>query len=411
MLKRYKELLAKQAEGTISEDEKTELAKIEADAEETTTEVEVSKSVMDALAKTVGDMVQKEVGDAVAKAIETNEKTVKKAFGGEGTKGAGDITKEQKLFMYIKALENGGDDLAKYKATLTQNEADLEDGGVLVAPAEFVAEVRRLEESYGVAIKNANIRRTNGNKVASKKKTGGVTVSKVGELVKGTSSKMQFANVEITLDKYLGLSIVSSELEEDAVVDIWNQLSIDFAREFAKTQDQIVFTDATSGILNLSGVNSVAFTGASFDDVTFDALSLAIDGVPTPSANNGKFYMHRTVKGILNRVKDLEGRYVIDSKAKTLWDYPYELVEVMPTRADSAQETPFIVFGDLKQYDLVIKNQMGMEILNQGIVETGDGEVNLIQQDAKAIRARQRMAGEAIFENAFSVISTGTGVS
>lgn len=410
MLKRYKELLAKQAESTISEDETTELAKIEADAEEKTTEVEISKSVMDALAKTVGEMVKSEVDSSVAKAIEASEKTVKKAFGGEANK-AGEVSKEAKLFMFIKALENGGDDLAKYKATLTQNETDLEDGGNLIAPVEFIAEVRRLEETYGVAIRNANVRRTNSNKVASKKKTGGVTVTKVGELVKGTSSKMQFGNVEITLEKYLGLSIVSSELEEDAIVDIWNQLSIDFAREFAKTQDGIVFTDATTGILNLTGVNDVVLTGTTFDDLTFDSFSLAIDGVPTPSANNGKFYMHRTIKGIANRLKDLEGRYLVDSKAKTIWDYPYELVEVMPARASSAQDTPFIIFGDLKQYDLVIKNQMTMEIMTQGTVETGDGEVNLIQQDAKALRARQRMNGEAVFEEAFSVIRTGTGVS
>lgn len=417
-MNRLKELLKKQEEGTISEDEKTELAELEKKFE--VKEVEVSDEIVKALGDTVKEMVEKSVSDAVSKALEANEKIVTKKVVGNGDDkgGEGELGKEMKMLYFLKALSGDAEaqtkikDITDYQGT---ERADA-DGGYLVPPEEFIAEVRRLEEQYGVAVANANVRRTNRVTVSSRKKTAGVTVTKQSELGKGTPSKLTLDEVSIDLDKYIGIAIVTEELEEDSAVDIYNELVKDFARAYAKAQDEIVFTDATTGITKIASTNVVRCDGG-MSTVTFDELSEAMDGVPTPSAQNGKFYFHRTMLGVLRRIKDTNtGLYIWNpgvngSVGATIWGAPYVLTEVLPALSASTLDLGFMVFGDLSNYDLIIRNQMTMTLLTEGTVTVNSSSINLGEQGAKALRTKQRMNGEAVFPDAFSVITTSASVS
>lgn len=414
-MNRLRELLAKEAEETLTDEEKVELKELESKLDKDA-EIEMTPEVMKSLAKTTADIAAKAAKEAVDAFIEANEKTVtKKLDGGEGEKK--EVSKEMRMLYFLKALNGDASAEAKLKdITDYQGVTTDADGGYLVPPGEFIAEVRRLEEQYGVAIVNANVRRTNKVSVSSRKKTAGVSISKQSELGKGTPSKITIDEVVVELDKYIGIAIVTEELEEDSAVDIWNELVKDFARAYAQEQDKIVFTDATYGITKIANTNVVRCSGG-ISTVGFDELSEAMDGVPTPSMQNGKFYFHRTILGTLRRIKDAEtGVYIWNPGVNggvgaTLWGAPYVLTEVLPALSASALDLGFIVFGDLSNYDLIIRNQMSMTLLREGTVTINGGTINLGEQGAKALRTSQRMGGEAIFPTAFSVIKTSASVS
>jgi HK97 family phage major capsid protein len=192
----------------------------------------------------------------------------------------------------------------------------------------------------------------------------------------------------------------------------------------AERKDELVFTEtagvsANAGVLNVAGTNAVTITGDSIEDLSYDDLSKAIWGVPTMSEKNGRFYMNREVLGVVQRIVDGDGRHIwqramADGTPATILGKPYELVDVMPRLSDDAEETPFIIFGDLRYVTLGERTGLALQVFDTGQVLDPDDEevsINLLTQDMKAIRAVQRMNAIVRFPTAFSVISTGASAS
>jgi len=372
--------------------------------------IELDEQTQSAIADKVSEGLGATVKTLVDEKVNEIEATISKKAELKGGEGSDDAeTKEMKLVRFVKAMrDNDFAELSKFKA---MNETTDAQGGYLVPPAEFIAEVQRLEEGYGVALANANVRRTSRTSVLINKKDAGVEVYETAELASKTLTGMTFQQVEVSLRKYAGIAPLSDELDEDSAVNVWNELTTDFARAFAKKQDEIMFNDTTYGITKISGTNVVTITGGSIASLTFDNLIDAVHGVPTDSMSNGKFYFHRSVLGTIKKIKDENNNYIWQpgpngSVNGTIWGYPYVLTEVLTAVSADALNTAFIVFGDLKYYTLVLRNVMTLKVLEEGTVGTGDDAINLGAQDAKALRAVQRMDGRAIFASAFSVIKT-----
>jgi HK97 family phage major capsid protein len=91
----------------------------------------------------------------------------------------------------------------------------------------------------------------------------------------------------------------------------------------------------------------------SFAQVTADHL-LDLISIPSPASLYGtpKFYMHRTIFNVVSKLKSTTGDYIFRSPAGTspgyIWEYPYELTDTLPSINDTAVDSPFIIFGDLR---------------------------------------------------------------
>lgn len=341
---------------------------------------------------------------------------------GEGEGDNGLEAKELRLVRGVKALMNG--DFAALKAINEANLSEMDvqqkapfqnentnaDGGYLVPPADFIADVARLEQQYGVAIRDARIIRTNNRTVTLNKKASGVTMYEMtlgqgrGEGQAKTGTKMTFGQDSVTLRKFAAIAAVTDELLEDAAVNIYGELTQDFARESARWQDRLVFTDSSSGIINTSGVVTIS-SGA-----LLDQMVQATWAVPTDSANGGKFYLTRSRFGGLLQAKDSQGRYILQpgtngTSGTTVWGYPYEVVEVL--EEFGARNT--VIFGNLKYVVLALKNGLQLTTLREGTIHDADGNaVNLAEQDMTALRAVIRMAARVQFPAAFAVLTGGT---
>lgn len=339
-------------------------------------------------------------------------------------------TKEVRFVKGIKALMHGNQKALAQSNSISieeanvkygfQNETTNADGGYLVPPADFIADVARLEEQYGVALRDARIIRTNNNTVLLNKKasgvslyemtsnnspTGSVGVGSAGETQKKQGTKMTFGQDSVTLRKFAAIAAVSDELLEDAAVNIYNEIVTDFARANAQQADKLVFTDSSSGIINTSGVVSIS------SGTVLDQMVQATWQVPTDSAKGAKFYISRSrFGGLLQQKTSATGDYILKpgpsgTSGTTIWGYPYEVVEVL----EETGNRNTVIFGNLQYVVLVVKNGLQLTTLTEGTVWDADGNsLNLAQQDMTALRAVVRMASVVQFPAAFAKLTSGT---
>ena len=327
-----------------------------------------------------------------------------------------DYSKEEILKSWVIAMSTR--DFSEYREVL-KSAGNTTDDSALLPPTEFVAEVLRLEETYGIAKQFCKIKQTNRTSITGIKGADDVVIYETAEAGVKKSTKTGYEPWEMTFRKFAAIAPITDELLEDSAVDVWNDLTNRFARAYAKKEDQLVFTDSTSGIVNDTDVVEQVIDGDSIEDITFDDINKAIYAVPTPSMNNGRFYLNRTILGVIQRLKDNDGNYIWKNGPNgplsgTIWNMPYSLVEILPSLVEDAEDTAFIIFGDLKNTLLGARNQMKAKIFDAGVVADPDDEeedLNLVTQDMQAMRVVKRMNAKTLFGDAYCVIKTGTSTS
>src|SRR3990172_6949138 len=360
--------------------------------------------------------VKKQMSE-MGKTLKAMDKPIKKFIsqskGGVIMAGGEPISKEEKLKLWLKAMVTK--DFSEYKEVIAKDAMDTSTGvgEANLPPTEFIAEIRRLEEQYGVARRFADVRSTDRTSITGIKGNADVSIYETAEAGVKTGTKVTYLPFELTFKKFAAIAPVTDELLEDSAVAIWADLTSRFARAYAKKEDELVFTVAATGIINLGGVAPIAIIGDSIEDITFDEVNRAIYSVPTPSMQNGRFYFHRTILGVLQRIKDTQERYILTPGpdgpvSGTLWGVPYELTEVLTSLDNDAAGTPFIVFGDLKNTILGDRTRMTAKIFDTGsVVDADEEDLNLLTQDAQAMRVVKRFNALTVFEEAYAVISTG----
>ena len=336
----------------------------------------------------------------------------------------GEVSKEMKFLLYARGVKSHN--FAPYLRAIGKSAMNTTDDDVVLPPAEFIAEIERLEDEYGVARKYAQVRRSSsGAGIKFLQGDDDLNIYFTDEAGAKTSTKLSYAEKLLAWRKAAGILPMTDELSEDAAVDLWNDATKRFARAYSRTEDELVFTQATGaspinpGILHVSGTNEVTLTGDSIEDLDYDALVDATTGIPTKAAKNGRWYLHRTILGVVQKIKDEEGRplwqrAMADGTPATILGYPYELVEVMPDIADDDEDTAFIIFGDLQYATLAERTILSIKMFDTGNVTDPDDEedeLNLLTQDIQAMRAVKRMNAIVRFPSAFSVIKTGSSAS
>lgn len=167
------------------------------------------------------------------------------------------------------------------------------------------------------------------------------------------SDTAQLGQITLTAQKYATLNYISRELVDDTFVQggyIGGYMTPKLARQAAKIEDGVVFTAATTGLLNSSSIPSTTITGTSFADLSFDDIIKAQDNVVTDGLANGRYLMHRSIVGLLRRDKGNDNYFWTPAAATeppTMAGYPFSKVEVMPALSATAVSTGFALFGDV----------------------------------------------------------------
>lgn len=394
----------------------------------------IASKVSDGLTGAVEKQVSKmfEAKEQEAKEADKAEKAVKKNIAVDKKEvneiklvKSNDPSKEpvEKRFMKsVIALANGDRaTLTKYnkialaKATYA-NEGTNADGGYVIADPEFEAQVEKIQEQYGVAFKEADVRPINSNRVKTNKRGSNVTMYETSEAGSKTGTKLSIEQVERTLRKFAAIAPATDELVEDAAIDYWNEVVQGFAEERARLADQLVFTengttDSKKGILRADDTLTEP-VGTTISEITWDDVLNAWSKIPTADRGNATLYLHPTVWNILRQTKDDDGRYQWVPQMGNATPFGLRVVEadIMPTSltVDSDGSTPYAVICNLKRVKLYVKRGLVMTVLTEGTVNDTDGSsLNLALQDMTALRAVTRMVSLIKFPEAACVLGTG----
>ena len=95
----------------------------------------------------------------------------------------------------------------------------------------------------------------------------------------------------------------------------------------------------------------------------------------------------------------------------TIWGRPVVLVESLPAITDTAADTAFVLFGDLKKSSIFgYKGAVSADRFNAGVVRNvaDNADINLITTDREAIRWIERVGCLHILPNAVTVLKTAT---
>lgn len=126
--------------------------------------------------------------------------------------------------------------------------------GYLV-PEEFEADLIILREKFGIFRKFAKISKMKSDTKSVPRRTGGVTAYPIGEGATITTSDKGWDRVGLTARKWGVLCVYTSELDEDAAIDIGDDLAEEIAYAFSKKEDDCGFNgDGTSAYHGIVGV-------------------------------------------------------------------------------------------------------------------------------------------------------------
>jgi len=190
--------------------------------------------------------------------------------------------------------------------SLAVEEKDNTTGGVLV-PTEMSTSIINLREEFGVVRRSMRVfPMASDNQNIPRRKTG-VTAYAVGEGIAITESNPTFDVANVTAKKWGVLSLISSEIAEDAIISLADFVAEEMALAFADKEDDAMFNgDGTStyhqvfGITqkiddgtHTAGVIDAATGNDSFEDLDLADFEKAVGSLPEFPGINPRWYISR----------------------------------------------------------------------------------------------------------------------
>jgi len=243
-------------------------------------------------------------------------------------------------------------------------------GGFLV-PDEFEQTIIDLREEYGSARRNCRIKPMASDHSNEPKKTGGLTASPVGENTAFTESQSTWGNVELTAKKWGVLTRISSELSEDSIISLADDLASDAAMAFATAEDEACIdgdgTATYNGIVGIrtkmidpafigSLVEAVA-AGDEWDEIDLADLTNVMAALPKYARRGAKWHCSPIAKvAVFDRLTSTAaGNTIITleqgaAPVPKFMGYPIEEWSAMPTvdqPAATLNNVVMLMFGNM----------------------------------------------------------------
>lgn len=274
-------------------------------------------------------------------------------------------------------------------------------GGVLV-PEDLLSAIISLRETYGVARQIANIEPMGTDVMTIPRETNDLTATFTGENTALTESDPTFNNVTLTAKKLGIMTRYSTEVAEDAVINLADKIASKMAMAFAQKEDDSIF----------NGTGAASFGGAYGIAKRFDDEQAALAGAVQATANTDTFaeidqqdiinligalpgftidpvfYCSRMCEAIVfgdlfaagggNTIQTLAG-----PPLKSYLGIPIVTTESMPKVASTLDNRAMILYGSMKQAS-TIGDRRGIQIATS--------TERYFDLDQVAIKATERVA-------------------
>lgn len=247
-------------------------------------------------------------------------------------------------------------------------------GGYLV-PEEFAQTIIDLREQYGVFRREARVVEMGRDTMLIPRRSGGVTIYAIGENPAAaiTQSQPTWSQVRLTAKKCGGLTLMSTEIAEDAIIGVAEWLANEFAYSFALFEDQCGFIgDGSQTYLGIRGLGSFFTTtggvggaqlvGAvdaasghdTFAEIDKDDLAKVMAALPD-FVMNPKWYCSKVAAELVfGRLQAGAGGNTVETLSngkvgRSYLGYPIVVSQVLPTSQGDLSDLPMLYFGDLSK--------------------------------------------------------------
>lgn len=373
---------------------------------------------VDAIMKTVGEKINAIVDE---KFEEKGLNKIDRSFMGGIDKEAVDkMDRQERFAKFIKSLVGG------YPAeTKALSEGNDTEGGYLV-PEETQAEILRVLEDYGIIRKLARVITMKRETKNIPRLTSSVIIYWPGENQAGTESNPVFGNVELIARTMVGICTTSIEFLEDTDTEIEEYIVELFAEAIAGEEDKQGLNGSGApfvGVLQDADVTILTMdTGdTSFAHIDADYLRTMLSSIKSSIVRGACFIMHRSVWAVVQKLKDTtSGQYLVSvvnpviqspdgaagaglQPAGYIWGIPVYLSDHMPSTADTAVSTKFVIFGNFtKAFLLGDRKRVGVAVSGEATV---NGESSF-ERNKLALRVTERIALAVGVPSAFVVLKT-----
>ncbi len=239
-------------------------------------------------------------------------------------------------------------------------------GGFLV-PTEFEQAIIDLREEYGVFRSECKVVPMGSDSMTIPRRAGGLTAYFVAENTAITESQKTWDQVQLTAKKIATLSRISTELAEDAVINIADDLAQEMAYAFATLEDSCGWNgDGTSAFGGILGVRSKIINGQhtksavsattahdTFVEVDLNDIATLMSALPKYAERNAKFYCSQPAWALVfqrliaaaggNSIETLTG----GKPTRSYLGYPVIIDQTLPTSTGSLVNQAMLFFGDL----------------------------------------------------------------
>lgn len=292
--------------------------------------------------------------------------------------------------------KNNGIGLVRVKGSVE----GINSAGGFVVPDEFETEIITLREQYGVFRRNARIVPMGSDVKRLPKRTSTYVAYFVGEASAITESQPVMDQIQLTAKKLAVVTTISSELNEDNVVNLGDEFAGETAYAFSLKEDDCGFNgDGTSTYGGIVGLNTALAdstyqisdgAASNYSGVTLAEISAGLAKLPAWAAqrNNIKIYCPKQAfHAVFERVSATAGNGATMTEiangmtSPRFLGYPVEFTQVI-TATQSAGSV-FAYIGDLQQ-GCILGDRRSQTIA------FSDSALNAFEQDEIAVRATER---------------------
>lgn len=298
------------------------------------------------------------------------------------------------MFGNVRAEER----LSDFGIKMAQSTSDNTKGGYLV-PELLEASIIRNVEQYGVARQYCRVMPMGmGGSLSIPRRSSGYTAYFVGENSEGTASDLGLDQIKLEARKLMILSQWSTELPEDAAVQLGDLITQEIAYAFANKEDSCLFNgDGTStyggivGCANALAAGSIATTASGVDtfaEITNATFEEAIGKLQQVPGIRPAWFVHSSCwANVMLRLAQAAGGNTVQNyeggMMKSYMGYPVVISQVLQSGAPSTDISGAIFgyFGD-----------MGLTATfgdKRGVTVSTDSSV-YFTQDAIALKGTER---------------------
>lgn len=247
-----------------------------------------------------------------------------------------------------------------------QAEGSNTKGGFLV-PNELSQAIIDLREQYGVFRRECRVVPMGSETLAVPRRTGGLTAHFVNENTEISDSNKTWDAVELVARKLAALVLYPSELADDAIINLADDLAGEIAYSFALKEDQCGFIgDSTSTYGGITGaavkiddgkhtasIATAATGNTSFGDLDLSDFHAVVGKLPLYARMNAKWYISAAgFSDSMERLMYAGGGNTADSigggTGLRFLGYPVVLSQVLNSTLTAETETIKVLFGDLR---------------------------------------------------------------